>query len=79
MGGLDAQSALQYYATVTLGHMGSNAALIRSVLRTPYVHTAVEAADILKDGSIDLIDTMAILRYYADGLSHLSPVWEDYI
>ncbi len=76
---LDAQCALQYYSIVTLMRESDNAALIQKFVKTPYIHTAGEAADVSQNDVVDLIDAMGILRYSAEILSQRQPNWDDVI
>ena len=59
---VDATKVLQYYAGTMLGYEEEK---LNQYFGTPYVHTALEAAQTIPDGIIDERDAIKILRYYA--------------
>lgn len=75
----DPQCALRYYANVTVSESEPTNEDLERILTTPYIHTSMEAANVDANTKIDLIDSMAILRYYAYRMSDMEVSWDECI
>ncbi len=73
----DAQSALGYYTAHLAGKTLTDAKLA-DMLGTPYIHSALEAADPSRNGDITVEDAQGILQYYTALLAQKTPKWSDF-
>lgn len=71
---IDATKVLQYFAG---GMMGYDEDKRNEYFGTPYIHTALEAAQTQADGVIDERDAVKILRYFAYHIVGTDVEWED--
>ena len=73
---LDAQAVMRYYGDVVVAEHEQTDEILRHALKTPYIHTALEAANVDNKGDADLADAMAILRYAGDLNSGIETNWD---
>jgi len=72
----DVKGALDYHVATNLTSIQMDDALSEQTFHTPYIHTAIKAADATQDGTINDRDAMLILKYVSAGLANLPQDWE---